>query len=532
MIESHCPEILPNLSYLHLLYSYDCCRINTRILPREFIQPASEASRYNIPNFEIAMMLDSTEQTNEHTRKIRTVFRKQKMHALSLRSSTYEERLAKLKKLKQAVLDNQVEMCEAAYADFKKTPAEVEFAEIFAVLSQLNNAISHLGKWMKPKGVPVVLALLGTKAHIRYEPKGTTLIISPWNYPFTLSFGPLISALAAGNTVMLKPSETTPNMSSVIRRILESIFDEEDVAVFEGAIETSTALLELPFDHIFFTGSPMVGRIVMAAAAKNLTSVTLELGGKSPTIVDRTANIKKTARNLAWSKFLNNGQTCISPDHVYVHADIIDEFCAAVEERVQHSYGKTIRDQSSNPDYCRIVNQKHFERLSGLIDDAVQEGAKVVFGGETGADRFIAPTLLRNVNKESAIMQQEIFGPVMPVFAYTDIDKVIAEINARPKPLALYVFSGDKQFIEKIISRTSAGGTCINTSIVHFLQENLPFGGVNDSGIGKAHGEYGFKAFSNERAVVQDKFSMGHLMFPPYTPRVRKFIQLATRYLT
>jgi len=479
------------------------------------------------------MMLESTEQTNQYTQNILATFRRQKEHALSLRRSTYDERLAKLRKLKQAVLDNQVEMCEAAYADFRKTPAEVEFAEIFAVLSQLNKAIAHLRKWMKPKGVPVVLALLGTKAHVRCEPKGTALIISPWNYPFTLSFGPLISAIAAGNTVMLKPSEMTPKMSSVIRRILESIFDEEDVAVFEGGIETSTALLELPFDHIFFTGSPMVGKIVMAAAAKNLTSVTLELGGKSPTIIDRTANIKKTARNLAWSKFLNNGQTCISPDHVYVHADIIDEFCAAVQERVQHSYGKTIKDQSSNPDYCRIVNQKHFERLSGLINDAVQGGAEVVFGGETGAEeRFIAPTLLRNVDKESAIMQQEIFGPIMPVFPYTDIDKVIAEINARPKPLALYVFSEDKQFIEQVISRTSAGGTCINTSMVQFLQENLPFGGVNDSGIGKAHGEYGFKAFSNERAVVQDKFSMGHLMFPPYTPKVRKLIQTAVRYLT
>lgn len=271
----------------------------------------------------------------------------------------------------------------------------------------------------------------------------------------------------------------------------------------------------------------------MAAAAKNLTSITLELGGKSPTIIDKTANIKKAARNLAWSKFLNNGQTCISPDHVYVHEDIIDEFCAAVEERVQHSYGKTIQDQSTSPDYCRIVNQKHFERLSGLIDDAVQGGAEVVFGGKTGAEeRFIAPTLLRNVSTDSALMQQEIFGPIMPVLPFRDIDKVIAEINARPKPLALYVFSVDKQFIKQVINKTSAGGTCINTSVVHFLQENLPFGGVNESGIGKAHGVHGFKSFSNERAVIQDKFSMGHLMFPPYTPRVRKLIQAAMRYLT
>lgn len=478
-------------------------------------------------------MSESTIQPSKQAQVIESVFCRQKEHALSLRNSTLEQRLTKLKKLKQAILDNQQVMCEAAYADFKKTPAEVEFAEIFAVLSQVNHAISHLRKWMKPKRVPVVLSLLGTSSHVHYEPKGTALIISPWNYPFTLSFGPLVSAIAAGNTAIIKPSEMTPNMSSVIRRILESTFDEKDVAVFEGGVETSTVLLGLPFDHIFFTGSPMVGRIVMSAAAKNLTSVTLELGGKSPTIIDRTANIKKTARNLAWSKFLNNGQTCISPDHVYVHEDIIDEFCAAVEERVQHSYGKTTQDQSSNPDYCRIVNQKHFERVSGLIDDAVKDGAEVVFGGKTTSeDRFIAPTMLRNVSKESEIMQQEIFGPVMPVFPYTDIDNVIAEINARPKPLALYIFSEDRQFIGNTISRTSAGGTCINTSIVHFLQENLPFGGVNDSGIGKAHGVHGFKSFSNERAVIRDRFSMGHLMFPPYTPRVRKLIQAAMRYLT
>ncbi len=478
-------------------------------------------------------MLKSTEQLTHQAPSIEAAFQQQKQRALKLRTSTYEERLSRLKKLKQAVLDNQEDMCKAAWADFRKTPAEVEFAEIFAVLSQVNHAISHLRKWMKSKRVAAPRSLIGTSSYVHYEPKGTTLIISPWNYPFTLSFGPLVSALAAGNTAIIKPSEMTPNMSSVIRRMLESTFDEQDVAVFEGGIETSTALLDLPFDHIFFTGSPMVGRVVMSAAAKNLTSVTLELGGKSPTVIDKTANIKKTARNLAWSKFLNNGQTCISPDHIYVHEDIIDEFCAAVEERVQHSYGKTIQDQSSSPDYCRIVNRKHFERLSGLIDDAVQGGAKVVFGGETGAEeRFIAPTLLRNVSGDSAIMQQEIFGPIMPVFPYRDIDKVINEINARPKPLALYVFSGDKQFIQQVVNKTSAGGTCINTSVVHFLQENLPFGGVNESGIGKAHGVHGFKAFSNERAVIQDKFSMGHLMFPPYTPKVRKLIQAAMRYLT
>lgn len=478
------------------------------------------------------MMLEPMEQTSEHNLRIQAVFRKQKTHALKLRYSTYEDRLAKLKKLKQAILDNQGEMCEAAYADFRKTPAEVEFAEIFAVLSQLNTAISKLRKWMKPRHVSSGLVLLGTKGHIRHEPKGTALIISPWNYPFTISFGPLVSAIAAGNTAIIKPSEMTPHMSFLIRKIIESIFDEEEVAVFEGGVKTSTALLELPFDHIFFTGSTMVGKVVMTAAAKNLASVTLELGGKSPTIIDKTADIRKTARNLAWSKFLNNGQTCISPDHVYVHEDIIDEFCAAMEERVQHVYGKSIEDQSLNPDYCRIVNQDHFERLSALINDAVKGGAEIVFGGETGPDQFIAPTLLRNVKKDSAIMQQEIFGPVMPVCAYTDIDRVIAEINSRPKPLALYVFSEDKQFIEHVISRTSAGGTCINTSVVQFAQDNLPFGGVNDSGIGKAHGEFGFIAFSNERAVLHDKFSMGHMLYPPYTPRVRKLIRAALRFLS
>jgi len=478
-------------------------------------------------------MMQSTEHMATDSSRIQAVFEKQKNLARALRTSTLNERLGKLKKLRQAVLDNQDEMCKAAWADFKKTPAEVEFAEIFAVLSQVNHAIKHLRKWMKRERVATVKSLHGTRSHVHYEPKGTALIISPWNYPFTLSFGPLVSALAAGNTAIIKPSEMTPNMSELIRRILEATFDEAEVAVFEGGQEVSTALLQLPFDHIFFTGSPTVGRIVMAAAAKNLTSVTLELGGKSPTIVDRSANIKKTARNLAWSKYLNNGQTCISPDHIYVHEDVIEEFCTAVHDRVKHSYGETIQQQSENPDYCRVVNQRHFQRLSGLLSDSMEEGAKVVFGGETDPeDNFIAPTMLRNVNSESAIMQQEIFGPIMPVMAYRDLDTVLDEINARPKPLALYVFAGDKQVIEKVMTNTTAGGSCINSSVVHFLQENLPFGGVNDSGIGKAHGVYGFKAFSNERSVVEDRFSMGHIMYPPYTPKVRKLIKMALRYLS
>lgn len=312
--------------------------------------------------------------------EIRAVFARQQAFAPRLRHASAAERLARLERLRKALLARREQIQRAAAADFRKPPEEVELSEIFPVLHEITHVRRHLRRWMKPKWVRPTLAMLGTRAEIRYEPKGVCLIISSWNYPFNLSFGPLVSAIAAGNTVILKPSELTPHCSRLIREIVEETFPPEEVAVFEGGVEVASALLSLPFNHIFFTGSPAVGKVVMEAAARHLASVTLELGGKSPAIVDASANLDKTVRNLVWSKFANNGQTCIAPDHVYVHASVRAEFLDKLKARIRRVYGADAAAQRSSPDYCRIVNARHFERLRGLLEDALQRGARLVTG--------------------------------------------------------------------------------------------------------------------------------------------------------
>lgn len=433
--------------------------------------------------------------------EIRAVFARQQAFAPRLRHASAAERLARLERLRKALLARREQIQRAAAADFRKPPEEVELSEIFPVLHEITHVRRHLRRWMKPKWVRPTLAMLGTRAEIRYEPKGVCLIISSWNYPFNLSFGPLVSAIAAGNTVILKPSELTPHCSRLIREIVEEAFPPEEVAVFEGGVEVASALLSLPFNHIFFTGSPAVGKVVMEAAARHLASVTLELGGKSPAIVDASANLDKTVRNLVWSKFANNGQTCIAPDHVYVHASVRAEFLDKLKARIRRVYGADAAAQRSSPDYCRIVNARHFERLRGLLEDALQRGARLVTGGELVAEEcFIAPT-------------------------------VLVDVNGRPKPLALYVYAEDRAVAEQVLGNTSAGGSCVNHSLVHFLHGNLPFGGVNHSGLGNAHGVFGFRAFSHERAVLVDRYSSTHLLFPPYTARARALIRLVSRFL-
>ena len=384
---------------------------------------------------------------------------------------------------------------------------------------------------MKPERKRPTLLMFGTSAEVRNEPKGVCLIISPWNYPINLTFGPLVSAIAAGNTAVIKPSEMTPHCAQLMEEIVAEIFDEDEISVVQGAVETSQHLLSLPFDHIFFTGSPSVGKIVMRAASEHLTSVTLELGGKSPVIVDKSADLTKTAQNLVWGKFANNGQTCIAPDYLYVHADIADSFVEAMGKALTRLYGDQ-KAMTSNNDYCRMVNTKHYDRVKGLIEDATQRGAQMPLGATpANDDNYIAPTLLTEVDPESRVLDEEIFGPVLPVIPFNDADTVIAHINAKPKPLALYVFSRDNEFIDKIIDNTSAGGTCVNHSMVQFLHANLPFGGVNNSGIGNSHGHYGFKAFTHERAVVRERFSLSFLFLPPYKGFTKWFIRFAVKYL-
>ncbi len=460
------------------------------------------------------------------------LFDTQRAHALTLRASTAKQRIDKIKRLKQMMFERRDEICRACYADFKKPEAEIDATEILPVVQEANHAIRRIKKWMKPTRVRPTQLMLGTSAAVRYEPRGVCLIISPWNYPINLTFGPLISAIAAGNTVILKPSEMTPHCAALMQDMVGELFDEREVATIQGAVETTQQLLAKPFDHIFFTGSPAVGKIVMAAAAKHLTSVTLELGGKSPVIVDKTADVKKAARNLAWAKFANNGQTCIAPDYIFVHEDIQAAFAESTRNALEDLYGKPAA-MAQNPDYCRMVNRNHYDRVTGLIDDAKDRGAHISVGGERSADdNFITPTVVNDVPGDARIMEEEIFGPIMPVLTFKDVAEPIAMINAKPKPLALYVFAKDNDFIERVVSQTTAGGTCINTSMVQFLHGQLPFGGVNNSGIGNSHGHWGFKAFSHERAVVRDRFAMSFLFMPPYNRFTKWFIRFAVKYMS
>lgn len=457
------------------------------------------------------------------------VFVAQRETAIRLRSSTAQMRREKLRRLEEAVLANRNAIYRALADDLRKPEAEADLFEILPVISGIRHARRHLASWMKPKRAWPTMTMLGTKARIFYEPRGVALIIAPWNYPVSLLLGPLASAIAAGCTAILKPSEMSPACAAVLTKMIGETFAPNEIAIFEGDATVASKLLELPFDHIFFTGSPAIGKVVMAAAAKHLASVTLELGGKSPVIVDETADLTKAASSIAWGKFTNCGQTCIAPDYAYVHERVMPQFAEATKVAIKRQYG----DPAESPDYCRIISERHFDRICGLIDDAVAGGATLLLGGDRDrSQKFIAPALIAGMGSNSRIMQEEIFGPVLPVLSYRELDEPIAAINARPKPLALYVFAKDEVRVRRGLKETSAGGSCVNAAIMQFVHENLPFGGIGTSGLGNAHGFYGFRAFSHERAVLEDKFSVIPLLFPPYTPRVKRMIRWVTDYMT
>lgn len=465
------------------------------------------------------------------TAEIERIFEIQQAHQFAVGKTTARERKEKLKRLLNAILSRKQDIRDALYADFRKHPSEVDLTEIMPVTSEIKHAIRHVSKWMRPHRVKTPLSLFGSRSHIHYEPKGVVLVIAPWNFPVNLTFGPLISAVTAGNCVMLKPSEHTPHASAVIKSITEDVFDESEVAVIEGGIETSTAALALPFNHIFFTGAPAIGKVVMAAAAKHLASVTLELGGKSPTIIDETASVDAAARRIAWAKFTNNGQICIAPDYLFVHESKKAEFLDKLSKNIESFYGIDARRSDS---YARIVNHRHYQRLSGYIDDAKQKGATVAYGGRTeGSEDYIEPTILTDVDPKADVMMDEIFGPVLPVYGYESLDEPIAMINSKEKPLALYIYSKSQSNIDRIMQNTRAGGTCINHSVVHFFQNNLPFGGSNNSGIGKGHGFFGFEAFSNPRGVLKQvlPFSGIEFMMAPFNKLKQTLIDLGIKYL-
>lgn len=462
------------------------------------------------------------------------VFDLQMQHRFTIAQTTRKERIAKLKRLLEMVERRKDDLYKAMYADFKKPRAEVDLSEILHVNTEIKHAIKHLKQWMKPQKVKPTLAMMTTRSYVQYEPKGVALIISPWNYPFNLTFGPLVSAIAAGNCAILKPSEHVPHTSALIKEMVETLFPEKEVAIFEGDKEVSQALLAKPFHHIFFTGSSTVGKIVMKAASEHLASVTLELGGKSPVIIDETADVKDAAEKMMWVKFANCGQTCINADYVYVHQKKYPAFLEACKEMIAKYYGKDEAAREQSPHFARVATSAQHERLSAMLADAVKKGANIEIGGKSNAaDNYISPTLLSNVSEKSMLMQHEIFGPILPLFTYQNIDQVFANIQAGEKPLALYIFSRSKKMINKVIANTHAGSTGINDIAIQYLHPNLPFGGVNNSGFGKSHGYYGFRAFSNERAVIkQVKHSPLKLISPPYTNRVQKLIDIIVKHLS
>ncbi|WP_448267881.1 aldehyde dehydrogenase [Nostoc sp. DSM 114159] len=407
-------------------------------------------------------------------------------------------RIEQLKNLKQAIIEHEQSIVEALKADLHKPEVETYLTEI-SVIKDIDYAIKHLQNWTKPQKAAVSWDFFSYSAKIYPEPLGVVLIIGPWNYPFQLIISPLIGAIAAGNCAIIKPSEIASHTSDVIAKIIAKHFDPAYLAVVEGGVEVSQKLLAEKFDHIFFTGGTAVGKIIMAAAAKYLTPVTLELGGKSPCIVDTDINLEHTVRRITWGKFINAGQTCIAPDYLLVNKTIKKDLIDGLEKSLKEFYGE---NPASSPDYARIISEKHFERLVSFLKDG-----EVVIGGENQpSERYIAPTLIDKVSLEDSVMQEEIFGPILPIIEYTDITEAIALINSRPKPLALYLFSQDKNLQKRVLQETSSGGVCINDTVMQVGVSSLPFGGVGDSGIGNYHGKASFDTFSHKKSVLQNSF--------------------------
>ncbi|MBK5431126.1 aldehyde dehydrogenase [Bacillus sp. TH25] len=447
-----------------------------------------------------------------------SIVNKQKEYFYKGHTRSVETRKNNLKKLYEGIQRFEDEIFQALKLDLNKSVHESFTTEIGYVLKEISFQMKHISSWSKPKRVRTALTHFGSKGKVVPEPYGVTLIIAPWNYPFQLAIAPLVGALVAGNTVVLKPSELTPNVSKVLTRMLGELFPEELVSVVEGGAEESTALLKEPFDYIFFTGSVGVGKVVMEAAAKKLTPLTLELGGKSPCIVHKDAKLDVTARRIVWGKFLNAGQTCVAPDYMYVHSSVKEQLIEALRHEIAEQYGK---DALQNDNYVRIVSERHFERLCTFL----QDGKPVIGGNYTKETLHIEPTVLTNVTWQSAVMEDEIFGPILPIIEYDKIEEVIETIQHHPKPLALYVFSEDRKVQEKVTSNISYGGGCINDVVYHLATPYLPFGGVGSSGLGSYHGEQSFRTFSHYKSILSQSTAFDMKIRYSSTKSALKFIR-------
>jgi aldehyde dehydrogenase (NAD+) len=428
-------------------------------------------------------------------------------------------RLSQLDALQHFIMEREQDIVDALQADLGKPATEAFTSEVGIAISELRLARKKLASWMKPERVRTSKIAMPGRSYIYREPLGVTLIIGAWNYPFHLIVLPLIGALAAGNCVVLKPSEVSSNVSALIAKWIPKYLDRKAIRVIEGGVPETTALLREKWDHIFYTGNGTVGRIVMEAAAKHLTPVTLELGGKSPCIVDESTDLDMAAKRIVYGKFFNAGQTCVAPDYVLVHDHVHDALVNRMSSAIREFYGD---DPKESPDFARIINERHHARLARLLDDA-----DIVTGGETDrSNRYIAPTILKNVKKDDAVMQEEIFGPILPVISVPSVDSAIAFVNQRAKPLALYLFSRDKDVQRRVLAGTSAGGTTINHVWLHLGVPKLPFGGVGESGTGGYHGRHTFETFSHRRSVLKKPMLPDPpLLFPPYSARKLRWIK-------
>ncbi len=453
------------------------------------------------------------------TGEMRSIFDAQREAFLRAGAPSLQERRADLKKLAAAIGRSGERLTAAISADFgHRSRHETELGELFPAQSAIRHTLRHLTRWMQPKRVAVGLELLPAGARVLYQPVGVVGIISPWNYPFNLAIVPLVAALAAGNRVMLKPSELTPRTSDLIAELLAGVFPIEQVATIVGGPETGQAFARLPFDHLFYTGSTSVGRLVMQAAADNLTPVTLELGGKSPCIVGEDAALARAAESIVHGKLLNAGQTCIAPDYVLLPRQRLDDFVSLLTETVRKFYPTL----AQNPDYTSIINERHYGRLAQYVAEAKAKGVRVIEINPANdalppQSRKLPPTLLIEPGDDLSVMREEIFGPVLPIKTYGSLDEAIDYVNRHPRPLALYYFGADGAKRDDVLRRTVSGGATVNGTLFHFAAENLPFGGVGPSGIGAYHGEFGFQTFSHRKGVfLQSRLSGARLLYPPF----------------
>lgn len=424
-------------------------------------------------------------------------------------------RLAQLKALKTTLVSHEAELFDALKKDLGKCAMEAYTTEFGFVVGDIDHTIKHLKRWTRPQRVMAPPVLFPASGMILQEPRGVVLVIGAWNYPLQLTISPLIAAISAGNCVVVKPSEVAEHTATLVSKLLKEAFAPDFVSCVEGGVNETTELLREKFDHIFFTGSTQIGRVIYEAAAQQLTPVTLELGGKSPCFVDGGCRMDVAARRITWGKFVNAGQTCVAPDYVLVERSALDRFVAAMKRAIQEFYGS---DPSKSPDLGRIVNDRHFQRLSSMLPDG-----EILFGGETDASsRYIAPTLISNIQPESRLLTDEIFGPLLPIIAYGDLTEAIQYVNSRPHPLALYVFAEDSKVSDRVLRETTSGGACVNDAVVQLGLPELPFGGIGNSGIGAYHGRHGFDTFSHARGVLKNPTALDvKLRYPPYKDNLK-----------